>query len=97
MYNLKQSVTWKKLEQLANSSAKDKIADAFVENPNRFDEMSLRLGGLFLDYSKNLVSQEIFDSLIQLAEHSALRQRRAQIVRHVGDQFTAQPIGFLQA
>jgi glucose-6-phosphate isomerase len=79
MYNLKQSVTWKKLEQLAQLSAEDKIADAFVENPNRFDEMSLRLGGLFLDYSKNRISPEILDSLIQLAEHSPLRQRRAQM------------------
>ncbi len=79
MYNLKQSVTWKKLEQLAQASAEDKIADAFNADPNRFNAMSLRLNGLFLDYSKNRLSAEIFSSLIQLAEHSPLRQRRAQM------------------
>ncbi|OMH25783.1 glucose-6-phosphate isomerase [Motiliproteus sp. MSK22-1] len=79
MYNLSQSVTWKKLKHLAEQTADDRIADAFRDNPNRFDEMSLRLGGLFLDYSKNRVSPEILSSLIQLAEHSPLRQRRAQM------------------
>ena len=79
MYNLSQSVTWKKLQQLALSSVDDRISDAFVDNPKRFDQMSLRLDGLFLDYSKNLLSKEVLDTLIQLAEHSPLRQRRAQM------------------
>ena len=79
MYNLSQSVTWKKLQQLAKSSADERIADAFVKNPQRFEQMSLRLSGLFLDYSKNLLSEEVLTTLLQLAEHSPLRQRRAQM------------------
>ncbi len=79
MYNLNQSVTWKKLEQLAEKERDARIADAFTANPNRFEEMSLRLGGLFLDYSKNRVSKEVMSALMQLAEHSPLRQRRAQM------------------
>ncbi|MEH6580047.1 MAG: glucose-6-phosphate isomerase [Amphritea sp.] len=79
MYELNQSVTWKKLEQLADKTQHDRIADYFAGDPERFEKMSLRLGGLFLDYSKNKLSDEIFSSLLQLAEHSPLRQRRAQM------------------
>ena len=79
MYKLDQSVTWKKLEKLAIATQSDRITDYFEDNPARFDEMSLRLGGLFLDYSKNNVSEEVLSQLLQLAEHSSLRQRRAQM------------------
>jgi len=79
MYTLDQSVTWKKLEKLAKTTKKDRIADYFADNSARFDDMSLRLGELFLDYSKNKISDEVFASLLQLAEHSPLRQRRAQM------------------
>lgn len=79
MYNLSQSVTWKKLQQLAVSTADDRISDAFKDNPARFAEMSLRLNGLFLDYSKNKVSAEVMSTLFQLANHSPLLQRRAQM------------------
>ncbi|SIS67881.1 glucose-6-phosphate isomerase [Neptunomonas antarctica] len=79
MYALDQSVTWKKLEQLAEKTKDDRIADYFTANPARFDKMSLRLGELFLDYSKNKISDEVFAALLQLAEHSSLRQRRAQM------------------
>lgn len=41
--------------------------------------MSLRVGGLFLDYSKHQVSDEVLAKLIELADHSALVQRRAQM------------------
>ncbi|MEH6580243.1 MAG: glucose-6-phosphate isomerase, partial [Amphritea sp.] len=79
MYNLSSSVTWKKLEQLAENTRHERIADHFAADPKRFDKMSLRLGELFLDYSKNRLSDEVLVSLIQLAEHSPLRQRRAQM------------------
>ncbi|UTW04287.1 glucose-6-phosphate isomerase [Amphritea atlantica] len=79
MYNLSSSVTWKKLEQLARDSQNDRITDYFTADASRFDRMSLKLGGLFLDYSKNSLSDEIFKTLIKLAEHSPLRQRQAQM------------------
>jgi glucose-6-phosphate isomerase len=79
MYQLDQSVTWKKLDKLATETASDRIADYFDNDPARFDKMSLRLGELFLDYSKNKISGEVFSTLLQLAEHSPLHQRRAQM------------------
>ena len=79
MNQLTQSVTWKKLEQLAVSTGTDRITDYFASDPARFDKMSLRLDGLFLDYSKNRISDPVFAALLQLAEHSPLSQRRAQM------------------
>jgi len=79
MYQLTSSVTWKKLQQLADRSRQDRITDYFVSDPDRFNRMSLRLGELFLDYSKNKVSDEVMKALLDLAEHSPLRQRRAQM------------------
>ena len=79
MYQLSSSVTWKKLQQLADKTKNDRIADYFVADPDRFNKMSLRLGELFLDYSKNKVSDEVMKTLFALAEHSPLRQRRAQM------------------
>ncbi|WP_299203722.1 glucose-6-phosphate isomerase [uncultured Amphritea sp.] len=79
MYNLSSSVTWKKLEQLARETQNDRISEYFSDDAGRFDKMSLRLGGLFLDYSKNRLSGEIFKTLLKLAEHSPLRQRQAQM------------------
>ncbi|MCG6887947.1 MAG: glucose-6-phosphate isomerase [Gammaproteobacteria bacterium] len=79
MYKLDQSVTWQKLEKLAVSTGADRIADYFAADPMRFERMSLRLEGLFLDYSKNRISDAVFAALLQLAEHSPLHQRRAQM------------------
>ena len=79
MFVLNESVTWKKLEALATKTTDDRITDYFDKDPSRFEKMSLRQGGLFLDYSKNNVSDEIFSTLIKLAQHSPLHQRRAQM------------------
>ncbi|MBN1009016.1 glucose-6-phosphate isomerase [Amphritea pacifica] len=79
MYTLSSSVTWKKLEQLAQQTENDRISDYFSADSDRFNRMSLQLGGLFLDYSKNRLSDDIFKTLIKLAEHSPLRQRQAQM------------------
>ncbi|WP_428036329.1 glucose-6-phosphate isomerase [Amphritea sp.] len=79
MYQLSSSVTWKKLVKLAEKNSNDKIADYFKNDPERFNKMSLQLGEIFLDYSKNKISDETLKTLITLADHSPLHQRRAQM------------------
>jgi len=79
MYQLSSSVTWKKLVKLAEKNSNDKISDYFKNDPERFNKMSLQLGGIFLDYSKNKISDEALKTLITLADHSPLHQRRAQM------------------
>ena len=79
MFQLTRSVTWQALDRLRDKTTNDRIRDYFVHDPQRFEKMSLRVGGLFLDYSKNHVSDEVLAKLIELADHSALVQRRAQM------------------
>lgn len=79
MFQLTRSVTWKALEELHRQTANDRIRDYFVADTQRFDKMSLRVGGLFLDYSKHHISQAVLGKLLELADHSALVQRRAQM------------------
>lgn len=79
MFQLTRSVTWQALDRLRDKTANDRIRDYFTNDPQRFEKMSLRVGGLFLDYSKHHVSDEVLTKLIELADHSALVQRRAQM------------------
>ncbi len=79
MFHLTRSVTWQALQRLHQATAHDRISDYFAADPQRFDKMSLRVGGLFLDYSKHHVSEAVLAKLLELADHSALVQRRAQM------------------
>ncbi|MBT2771615.1 glucose-6-phosphate isomerase [Halomonas sp. ISL-60] len=79
MFQLTRSVTWQALDRLRDKTANDRIRDYFTNDPQRFEKMSLRVGGLFLDYSKHHVSGEVLAKLLELADHSALVQRRAQM------------------
>ncbi|MBB3231200.1 glucose-6-phosphate isomerase, partial [Halomonas stenophila] len=79
MFQLTRSITWQALTRLQADTAGDRIHDYFAADPKRFDKMSLRVGGLFLDYSKHLISDAVLDTLLELADHSALVQRRAQM------------------
>lgn len=79
MKALGKSESWSMLEQLANETRNDRIADYFKADPDRFDKMSLRLGELFLDYSKNKVSPQVMDALFEMAKQSPLASRREQM------------------
>ncbi|SFH82492.1 glucose-6-phosphate isomerase [Modicisalibacter xianhensis] len=79
MFQLTRSVTWQALERLHRDTANDRIGDYFSHDPQRFEKMSLRVGGLFLDYSKHHLSDAVLAKLLELADHSALVQRRAQM------------------
>ncbi|MGP9798915.1 glucose-6-phosphate isomerase [Halomonas sp. 86] len=79
MFQLTRSVTWQALERLRDNTHNDRIRDYFTNDPKRFEKMNLKVGGLFLDYSKHHVSDAVLAKLIELADHSALVQRRAQM------------------
>lgn len=73
------TAAWKSLEQLREKTAGDRIRDYFDDDPERFHRMSLRVGGLFVDYSKHHVSDAVMEALLLLAQTSPLRQRRDQM------------------
>src|SRR6266851_311789 len=47
----------------------------FAEDPSRGERFTVETGGIFLDYSKNRITDETLKLLIQLAEESGLRAR----------------------
>ena len=67
MASLKSSPAWKALEAHRKKTADPHMRDLFAGDKDRFEAMSVGLGGLFLDYSKNIISAETYSLLIDLA------------------------------
>jgi glucose-6-phosphate isomerase len=51
------------------------LRNLFADNPERGERMTAEAVGLFLDYSKNRITGETIQLLIELAEESGLRSR----------------------
>jgi glucose-6-phosphate isomerase len=52
------------------------LRDLFADDPDRGELFSVEAAGLYLDYSKNRITDEVHDLLLQLAEQSDLEERR---------------------
>src|SRR5277367_4074371 len=66
---------WKALEE-HHSKIKDlHLRKLFADDPQRGQRLAVEAVGIYLDYSKNRITDETIDLLIQLAEESALRPR----------------------
>ena len=66
---------WNELEAHAKSMGQTHLRELFANDPQRGKRMTAEGAGLFLDYSKNRITDETLRLLIQLAEESGLRQR----------------------
>ncbi|HEX4657414.1 MAG TPA: glucose-6-phosphate isomerase [Streptosporangiaceae bacterium] len=73
---LRQRPAWKALEQHHAEIAGRHLRELFAEDPGRGERLSAEAAGLYLDYSKNRVTDETLRLLIRLAEESELEQRR---------------------
>ncbi|MEO9137956.1 MAG: glucose-6-phosphate isomerase, partial [Jatrophihabitans sp.] len=51
------------------------LRDLFADDPGRGERMSLEAEGIYLDYSKNRITDETLGLLVALAEESGLRER----------------------
>jgi glucose-6-phosphate isomerase len=71
----KQAVSWKALESHATTMSRTHLRQLFSEDRTRGERMALEAVGLYLDYSKNRVTDETLRLLVQLAEDSGLRAR----------------------
>ncbi len=47
----------------------------FADDPKRGERMTIKAAGLFLDYSKNCITDDTVNLLLKLAEESGLKQR----------------------
>ena len=67
---------WTKLQSQADLVDNLSIVSLFESDSARASKFSLSAGELFLDYSKNLVNDEIWQRLLNLAEQSPLQSHR---------------------
>src|SRR5262249_9776799 len=66
---------WSALASHYNSTSKLHLRQLFADDPKRGQRMAIEAVGLYLDYSKNRVTDETLKLLLQLAEESNLRAR----------------------
>ncbi len=66
--------SWQNLDQHREAMRSFSMREAFQSDPRRFEDFSLSACGLFLDYSKNLISRETRDLLVSLAREAGLEQ-----------------------
>jgi glucose-6-phosphate isomerase len=69
------SAAWKALEAHYKKIKPIHLRELFAGDPQRGQRLTLEAVGLFLDYSKNRVTDETLKLLLQLAEESHLRER----------------------
>jgi glucose-6-phosphate isomerase len=65
---------WKALQAHYKSMQAAHLRSMFADDPLRGSRMSVEAIGLFLDYSKNRITDETIRLLVQLAEESGLRE-----------------------
>jgi glucose-6-phosphate isomerase len=66
---------WKALTEHHAELAPRHLRELFARDPRRAERFSLAAAGIFLDYSKNRITDETLSLLVQLAEESGLRAR----------------------
>ena len=71
----KRRKSWKALRDHYKEVSAIHLRDLFAQDPGRGERLTAEHAGVFLDYSKNRVSDETLKMLFELAEESGLRQR----------------------
>src|SRR5436309_7738834 len=67
--------TWKVLEAHYQKVRDLHLRTLFADDPKRGERMTVEAVGLFLDYSKNRITDDTVNLLIELAEKSGLQSR----------------------
>jgi glucose-6-phosphate isomerase len=66
---------WKALEAHYKKIRETHLRNLFADDPKRGERMTTETAGIFLDYSKNRITDETLRLLVQLAEESGLKER----------------------
>src|SRR5215468_8155378 len=66
---------WSALASHYNNASKLHLRQLFADDPKRGQRLAIEAVGLYLDYSKNRVTDETLELLLELAEQSGLRSR----------------------
>ena len=78
---LRERPAWKALEQHYSEIGGRHLRELFADEPGRGELLTAEAAGLYLDYSKNRITDETLRLLIQLAQESSLQQRRDMMLR----------------
>ena len=80
---------WKELKTHARQMSAVHLRTLFADDPRRGERLTAEGAGLFLDYSKNRVTDETLRILLALAEESKLRE-------HTEAMFTGEKINITE-
>jgi glucose-6-phosphate isomerase len=72
---------WQALKQHYDEIAGQTLRDAFAADPGRGERLTAQACGIYLDYSKNRITDETMRLLLQLAEESGVAERRDAMFR----------------
>jgi glucose-6-phosphate isomerase len=78
---LRDRKAWQALERHHAEIGQRHLRDLFAEDPDRGERLTAEAAGLYLDYSKNRITDETIQLLLDLAEESDLVQRRDAMFR----------------
>jgi glucose-6-phosphate isomerase len=78
---LTQRAAWKALETHHEKVRSVTLRSLFSDDPERAARFTIEAAGLFLDYSKNRITEETRQLLLQLARESGLEERRDAMFR----------------
>src|SRR6185369_4795490 len=67
--------TWKALEAHYQQLQSLHLRKLFSDDPNRGERMTAEAEGIYLDYSKNRITNETLKLLLQLADEAGLKER----------------------
>jgi glucose-6-phosphate isomerase len=73
---LRQRPAWRLLEQHFESIRGRHLRDLFADDPRRGERFAAEAHGIYLDYSKNRITDETMSLLAQLARESGIEERR---------------------
>lgn len=72
---LTQLSSWKKLQAHQQEFDQKDLKQLFIEDSSRGRKMTVEAAGLFLDFSKNRITEKTIDLLLELAKETGLRER----------------------
>ncbi|MDG1164267.1 MAG: glucose-6-phosphate isomerase, partial [Porticoccaceae bacterium] len=84
-YSPTSTLAWSNLETQASVANGVRITELFDADPQRVENLSVTSGELYLDFSKNLLSDKVWSALLALAGQSPLQSHRAAM-------FSGEPI-----
>lgn len=73
--SLTERPAWKELQNHSKKVRKQHLRTLFATDPERGQRMTAEAAGIYLDYSKNRITDDTLKLLVQLAKESGLRTR----------------------